>query len=116
MVSLKRKIPLEKSIVVSIKKYLKTIPNCFFFHTHGDMYSMPGLPDIVCCINGQFVGIEVKRPKIGKLSEHQKKVLMQLQGCGAVVFVAHSVDEVKQVIHGDGTIDKEQIRGMQPWL
>jgi len=44
-----------------------------------------------------FVGIEVKRPKIGKLSEHQKKVLMQLQGCGAVVFVAHSVDEVKQV-------------------
>ena len=45
-----------------IKKYLDTLPNCWYFcpMTHG--FGKSGVPDIVACINGRFWGLEVKRP------------------------------------------------------
>ena len=52
-----------------------------------------GSPDIVCVINGQFVGIEVKAPN-GKQSEHQKEFQERLEAAGGRYLVAHSLDDV----------------------
>jgi hypothetical protein len=40
-----------------------------------------GAPDIICVINGQYVGIEVKAPK-GKMSDHQKAFQQVLEAAG----------------------------------
>ncbi|WP_020605221.1 VRR-NUC domain-containing protein [Spirosoma spitsbergense] len=51
-----------------------------------------GLPDVLACINGQFVGIEVKVGK-DRLSEMQKQTHADLTDAGAIIYVAHSFDE-----------------------
>ena len=52
-----------------------------------------GSPDIVCVVNGQYVGIEVKAPK-GRQSEHQKEFQRQLEAAGGRYILAYSIDEV----------------------
>jgi hypothetical protein len=52
-----------------------------------------GAPDIVCVIDGQYVGIEVKAPK-GRQSEHQKEFQRQLESAGGRYILAHSMDDV----------------------
>lgn len=52
-----------------------------------------GSPDIVCVINGQSVGIEVKGPG-GKQSDHQKQFQERLEAAGGRYILARSLDEV----------------------
>jgi hypothetical protein len=52
-----------------------------------------GSPDIVCVINGQYVGIEVKAPK-GKQSDHQQEFQRKLEAAGGRYILAHSIDDV----------------------
>jgi len=52
-----------------------------------------GSPDIVCVVNGQYVGIEVKAPG-GKQSEHQKEFQRQLEAAGGRYIIVHSIDDV----------------------
>jgi hypothetical protein len=52
-----------------------------------------GSPDIICVINGQFVGIEVKAPK-GKLRDSQVEFQMNLEAAGGKYILAYSLDEV----------------------
>ena len=54
-----------------------------------------GSPDIICVVDGQYVGIVVKAPK-GKQSEHQKEFQRQLEEAGGKYIVAYSLDDVIQ--------------------
>src|ERR1700721_165734 len=56
-----------------------------------------GSPDIICVINGQYVGIEVKAPK-GKQSEHQKEFQKQLEAAGGRYLLVYSLDDVISLI------------------
>ena len=56
----------EKDIVNAILRYLKAVPACFAWKTHGGMYGTAGIPDIIACIGGRFVAFEVKTPS-GKM-------------------------------------------------
>ncbi len=62
---------------------------------HGGFYRFgtPGSPDIICCVNGQFVGIEVKGPK-GRQSPQQKEFEQALTKAGGRYILARSVDDV----------------------
>ena len=88
---------LEKDITRAIMRYLKTVPGCFAWKEHGGMYSTSGLPDIICCIDGQFVGLEVKTPD-GKVTKLQEVTLAKIQAAGGMGVVVRSVDEVKTII------------------
>ena len=59
----------EKIFENKIKSYLKSI-GAYFIKTHGDRFSKVGTPDILACVNGKFVAVEVKGEK-GKPSELQ---------------------------------------------
>lgn len=83
----------EKTIENQIKKWLDS-KGYWWMKVHGDLFQKSGVPDILACINGTFVGIEVKRPG-GKVSELQKYQMEQIQKSGGVAFVAHSVEEVR---------------------
>jgi hypothetical protein len=44
----------------AIKKYLDSV-GAFYFSPYMAGFGKSGVPDIVACINGKFVGVEVKR-------------------------------------------------------
>jgi hypothetical protein len=52
-----------------------------------------GSPDIICVINGRFIGIEVKAHG-GKQSEHQKEFQRRLETAGGLYILAYSVDDL----------------------
>lgn len=59
-----------------------------FFH-----FGFKGAPDIVCVIEGRYVGIEVKGPK-GKQTEDQMNFSDALRAAGGYYILARSVEEV----------------------
>ena len=56
-----------------------------------------GCPDIICCLKGRYVALEVKAEKgtVSQLQEHNIKLIKKSGGVAAVV---RSVDEVKKII------------------
>ena len=54
-----------------------------------------GMPDVLACINGQFLGIEVKAGK-DRLSDAQKQTHTALTDAGATIYVARDFDEFTQ--------------------
>lgn len=54
-----------------------------------------GVPDIIACINGKFIGIEGKTATgvVSKLQEHHLKLIKE---AGGITIVARSVEDVKQ--------------------
>ncbi|MDL2207052.1 VRR-NUC domain-containing protein, partial [Eubacteriales bacterium OttesenSCG-928-N13] len=59
-----------------------------------------GLPDILAIapVSGRLVGIEVKRPKVGRLTELQKSQLARIEAAGGVAGVATSVEEALSIL------------------
>jgi hypothetical protein len=56
-----------------------------------------GSPDIVCVINGHFVGIEVKAPK-GKWRDSQVEFQKNLEPAGGRYILAYSLDDVMSTL------------------
>lgn len=56
-----------------------------------------GIPDILCCLDGLFIGIEVKQP--GKTTTPlQDYHLAQIAKANGYAFCAHNVEEVQSGI------------------
>lgn len=88
----------EGRVKNAIKKYLQTVPGCWFFMPIGGPYSAHGIPDIVGTVRGRFFAIECKAPgKEGNTTENQKRVIVEMRTAGACAFVASDVVKVKQV-------------------
>ncbi len=77
----------EKNFENRIKKYLEK-NNCWFVKFFANAYTSSGIPDILCCINGRFVGIEVKQEK-GSPSLLQKVHLSNIINCGGIGILAY---------------------------
>jgi VRR-NUC domain. len=86
----------EKNIENQIKRYLDRL-GCWYMKVHGSAFQKAGVPDLIACIGGRFVGIEVKRPG-GRVSPLQKLNIEEIQRSGGVAFVAYSVEDVQREI------------------
>ena len=93
----------EKDIVQSILRYLKAVPHCFAWKTHGGMYGTAGIPDIIACIDGSFFAFEVKTDT-GKVTALQKATLQKILASGGTAAVVRSVDEVQALLSPDSTV------------
>jgi hypothetical protein len=84
----------EKTIVKGIKKMLdKEFPGVWY-KIHGGPYQEAGIPDIIGCYNGHFIGLEVKTPdKANNVSERQQYQIERLRNAGARVEVVVSVKQ-----------------------
>lgn len=90
-------MPREAQIVNSILKWLNSQPNTIARKRHGSAYSVKGDPDIDGCINGRSFAIECKQP--GETPRPiQVKRLSDWQRAGAVVGVATSLEEARQIV------------------
>lgn len=59
--------------------------------------SKAGIPDILACVKGYFVAIEVKTPSTKtNVSELQKYNLEKVKECGGYSMVAWNIEQVKE--------------------
>ena len=89
---------LERDVVAEIKKYLSSLgSDVFFWKEHGGPYGTSGVPDIICCYKGRFLGLEVKLPS-GKLTELQKRAIAKINRAGGIACRVESVEDVRAII------------------
>lgn len=94
---------LEKQVENKIKKWLEQ-NNHWYFKVHGGAFQKTGVPDIIACINGKFVAIEVKRSDGGIVSELQKAQIQKIKNSGGLVGVAHNIEEFWQILKDGGLL------------
>ncbi|MCC5910041.1 MAG: VRR-NUC domain-containing protein [Clostridiaceae bacterium] len=87
----------EKTIQKKITDYLKQQSDTWFFKTHGGMYQVAGIPDIILCYRGQFIALEIKVPG-KKPTKLQEKVLKDITAAGAIAEVVYSVEDVRGIL------------------
>lgn len=82
---------LESSIQKQILNYLRSKERVWPVKVI--VSNRNGTPDILACVDGRFVAIEVKTPT-GRLTKLQKYHIDRIIEAGGVAFVATSVDDV----------------------
>ena len=96
----------EKAFENKIKKYLDTLPNTWHFKHWAGPYSKTGVPDIIGCVNGRFVGIEVKASN-GKPSMLQIRNIKQINDAGGYARIIYPEqfnelkDDLQKISRGD---------------
>lgn len=78
----------EKLFENKIKKFLEE-KNCWFLkYWGGAAYTKSGIPDLLVCCNGYFIGIEVKAPngKPSALQLHNLKRIDEAGGFGVLLY------------------------------
>lgn len=80
-------IAQEKSFENKVKRYLES-HGAWFVKFFANAYTPKGVPDILACVNGYFVGIEVKAPN-GKPSEIQIFNIRKINAAGGFAFVLY---------------------------
>lgn len=93
-------MPQEKQFENKIKKYLKE-RGCYCVKYFGCNYSTSGTPDILACVNGYFLAIEVKA-QTGKPSELQLVKIADIRKAGGFAYVAYPSgwNRLKDIIDG----------------
>lgn len=69
----------------------------FCFKIHGGPHMMAGLPDIIACVDGRFIGLETKLPDGGNASPIQQFIHGKIRGANGIAEVVRSIDEAKRV-------------------
>jgi len=82
----------EQAIQAKIQKYIKARGGYVIKTVTSNR---AGVPDLLCCIKGRFIGIEVKAPG-GKASPIQLANLTMIEAAGGLAMVAYSAKEVKE--------------------
>lgn len=71
----------------------------FAFKVHGSEYMMAGLPDIIVCAEGHFIGLETKMPSTrGNVSPRQAYVHSQIEHAGGIARVVCSPQEALDIV------------------
>lgn len=88
----------EKTFENKIKKFLES-KGCYFVKHFGCAFTKAGVPDLLCCVNGKFVAIEVKAEN-GKTSELQDHNIATIKKAGGIAVVAKPSDfnDLKKLI------------------
>lgn len=80
----------EKTFENKVKLYLKQ-KGAYFIKTHGDRFSKVGVPDLIVCYKGLFIGIELKASN-GKASELQLYNLREIEKSGGISYLLYPKD------------------------
>lgn len=87
----------ESDLIRKISEYLKTVSGLFFWKEHGGMYGTAGIPDLIICYKGRFIGLECKVGK-NKPTLLQEVTIKQIIAAGGYAVVVRTVDDVRQII------------------
>ena len=101
----------EKNFENHVKAYLREQKAWFIKYWAGAQFTKSGVPDILACINGYFVGIEVKAPN-GKPSDLQiyNVNVINRRGGYAVILYPKDFSLFKQLTNCLNNHDKKGAR------
>lgn len=101
----------ETTLVRNIRTaILREYPNAWIFKVHGSPYQTVGTPDLLVCVAGRLVGMEVKAQRPGESAEHALgrvtpaqhaqigEILASGGVAGPVLSVADALDLIKVAI------------------
>ena len=85
----------EKKVKDAVKKILNAHSAYYFSPVTGG-FGTSGVPDIIACIQGKFIGIETKAGK-GKPTALQEKNLMSIMNTGGIAILVneHGIETLK---------------------
>lgn len=92
------------------KAVLERFPNAWIFHPVGSPYQLPGVPDLLLCLDGCFVAMEVKLPRPGESHKHavlratpqQRNQVRLINTAGGTAAVVTSVEEAIDLLDRAG--------------
>lgn len=83
----------EGKVKASVKKILDEL-HIYHFSPFQAGMGRAGIPDIICCCNGRFLGIECKAGK-GKTTALQDRELAAIHAAGGFAYVVRETDIAK---------------------
>jgi Holliday junction resolvase len=88
----------EAKVKAKIKKILKD-NGVYYAMPIGTGYGSSGVPDFLCCVNGNFLAVEAKAGK-GTTTALQEKNLREIKECGgtAAVIAEEQLEYLEQLI------------------
>ena len=89
---------LERKIQAEIIAWVKKQDRCWICKYQAGPYSGTGIPDLLLCVAGRFVALEVKQ-KSGRVTPIQREVMRTMTLAGAICEVVHSLSEAKEVVN-----------------
>ena len=92
----------EAKVKNKVVKLLKEAGVYYFYaSTHG--FGRSGVPDLVCCLQGKFVGIECKAGK-NKPTPLQEKEMAAIRAAGGTTLVVNeeNINDVKELLNESG--------------
>ena len=87
----------ESTIQKKILDYLNGLPHCTAYKIAQGPYSQGGILDIVCCKNGFFLAIEVKRQG-GKATKKQLKRVREIKEAQGQAIIADCIEDAVKII------------------
>ena len=87
----------EKNFENKVKKFLKEQGAWFLKYWGGAAYTKAGIPDLLACVNGHFLGVELKASK-GKASELQLHTLKEIDKAGGFAILLYP-DQFELFVH-----------------
>ena len=78
-----------------VKQLEKNFPSCYIYKAPGGRFGVAGTPDLLCCIDGMFVGIEVKAKLGGTATAIQQEKLNNVLEAKGIALVMDGKNEVR---------------------
>lgn len=85
----------ESAIQKEILKYLNELPGCKAYKIIAG--NERGIPDILACYRGYFIGFEVKKPD-KHLEPIQAAQMRSINNAGGYAFTVHNTQEASEAI------------------
>jgi hypothetical protein len=84
----------ESRLQRQIRKGLKAEVGGWWRKIHGGPFQAAGIPDLLGCVEGHFIGLEVKHPdQNAEVSELQLKNIREIRRNGGTAEVVESLEE-----------------------
>jgi hypothetical protein len=88
----------EHRLHKKLQAQIKGAGGCIFkIHGGDNPFQAVGIPDLLCCIQGRFVGIEVKMPG-GSLRPAQVAALNEIYRAGGIAAVVETVEQGRKLL------------------
>lgn len=87
----------ESNLQKKVTEYLKK-ENIYFINVYGSGRTAKGAPDIIACVNGKFVALELK---VGSNNMQPDQIIhkRRIKRSGGLHYVPRTLDEVKKIIN-----------------
>jgi len=106
----------ERVLVGTIARAIKrAYPASLVLKIVGNPYQESGIPDLLVCVHGRFIGLEVKNQEPGESAEHaayratpvQRVMVTRINKAGGAAGVVTSKEQALALI--ERALEKEQV-------